>query len=1075
MTSSSNTVPDNVTGDTRTAKIKIILRNIQLMISAPFNGANWLTWSRSVRIALEGKDRLVFIDRSCVKPTEGSIELKQWITDSLVRTWILRTMTKDIVNAFLYASSARTLWLELKARYGESDGPLVYKIRREINSITQGNLTVTTYYTNLKQYWDELICLKPPAMCSYGQCICNSNTAKQEEIEEDHLMQFLMGLSEPYDNIRSQILVLDPLPSVDKAYSMILRVERQRRVNMEYADVGEASAMHARGQRGFMKKRGTVDKRNMICDYCNKTGHGRDTCFKLHGVPEWYRDLNEQKKRGSINRAYAAAETQNNVNRPTPQEADLVSDLLEALKTIQSNKVLQDPVQVHFARDMEMAGMSVQSKLECHGSRYWIVDTGATNHMCGDISLFHSLTPLHIPVKVHLPNNSIVDATHQGDIILSPTLDLTSKKPIAIGTQTGKLKYVTWHKRLGHPSPLVLTRIRELNIDEYNKSCVCPVCPLAKQSRQSFPSNAHHAVNSFDLIHIDIWGPYKQPSLSGCHYVLTIVDDHSRVTWTYLMKHKSQTLHILGSFIFKVATQFNSKIEVVRTDNGSEFSMSSVPESTGPILVSTHTLDNMPTPTTILDSETSTSVPAEPSPSSIPPVDTVPELPLRRSTRQQKTPAWLSDFQCNHSSASFIDPNTLASSHADGSIDRYKARLVAKGYNQVEGVDYVDRFSPVAQSGDSSDFLGFGIQLHLANPSGFEWTSKLLSFGFHQSAHDHCLFLKHTEDGMLALLVNVDDVLITYSSEARITEVKHFLDSAFTIKDLGLEKYFLGLEIARSPSGTSITQHKFIRNIIRDAGLLSAKPASSPLPPELKLSAHTSPPLSDAEPYRRLVGRLLYLSFTRPDISFGAQQLSQFVHAPCAVHLDAAMHLVRYLKGCPERGLFFPAHSSLSLTAYCDADWASYTDSRRSLTGYCIFLGNALISWKMKKQSTIARSTAEAEYRSLGSTVCELQWITYLLTDLQVHVPTPISLYCDNQAAMHIVANPVFHERTKHLKIDCHLVRDKFKADFVLPMHISGTDQLADVFTKSLSGSQFFTLLSKLALVSFPQVHLEGG
>ncbi|KAK4399650.1 hypothetical protein Sango_1071100 [Sesamum angolense] len=175
-----------------------------VMISAPFNSTNWLTWSRSVRIALEGKDKQGFKDRSYVKPHEGSAYMKQWrITDSLVRTWILSTMTKDIVNVFLYISYARTLWVELEARYGECDGPLLYKIQREISSISQGNLSVTAYYTNLKQYWDELVCLKPPAMCSCGKCTCGSNKAKLEEIEENQLMQFLMGLSEPYDSIRS--------------------------------------------------------------------------------------------------------------------------------------------------------------------------------------------------------------------------------------------------------------------------------------------------------------------------------------------------------------------------------------------------------------------------------------------------------------------------------------------------------------------------------------------------------------------------------------------------------------------------------------------------------------------------------------------------------------------------------------------------------------------------------------------------------------------------------------------------------------------------------------------------------
>ncbi|KAL2232768.1 UNVERIFIED_CONTAM: Retrovirus-related Pol polyprotein from transposon RE1 [Sesamum indicum] len=191
--------------------------------------------------------------------------------------------------------------------------------------------------------------------------------------------------------------------------------------------------------------------------------------------------------------------------------------------------------------------------------------------------------------------------------------------------------------------------------------------------------------------------------------------------------------------------------------------------------------------------------------------------------------------------------------------------------------------------------------------------------------------------------------------------------------------------------------------------------------------------------------------------------------------MDAALHLVRYLKGNSDRGIFFPASSSFQLKAYCDADWANCVDSRRSLTGYCIFLGDSLVSWKTKKQTTVARSTAEAEYRSLGTTACELRWISYLLQDLCVPVSTPIPLDCDNQAALHIVANPVFHERTKHLEIDCHLVRDHFKAGFILPSHVSSRCQLAYLFTKLLPASVFSNMLSKMGLSSFPQVHLEGG
>ncbi|KAL0307505.1 UNVERIFIED_CONTAM: Copia protein [Sesamum calycinum] len=173
--------------------------------------------------------------------------------------------------------------------------------------------------------------------------------------------------------------------------------------------------------------------------------------------------------------------------------------------------------------------------------------------------------------------------------------------------------------------------------------------------------------------------------------------------------------------------------------------------------------------------------------------------------------------------------------------------------------------------------------------------------------------------------------------------------------------------------------------------------------------------------------------------------------------------------------MFFPSKNLLSLRAYSDADWASCVDTRRSLTGYCIFLGDALVSWKTKKHTTVSRSTAEAEYQSMGSTVCELSWVVYLLHDFGISIPTPIPFLCDNQAALHIVNNPIFHERTKHLEIDCHIVRDKFKSGLIAPSHVPSKAQLADIFTKSLPASSFFLLLSKLGLVDFTQVQLVGG
>ncbi|KAL0356151.1 UNVERIFIED_CONTAM: hypothetical protein Sradi_4062000 [Sesamum radiatum] len=334
MASSSSTTPEVSGGG---SGIEIINHPGMVMISAPLNGNNWLSWSRSMRIALEGRDKLGYIDGSCVKPVEGSADLRQWwITDSMVRTWILHTISKDIVNAYLYAASARSLWLELEARYGECDGPLLYKIQREINSMSQGNQNVTAYYTNLKQLWDELVCLMPPAMCTCGKCTCDSNKTKIEQTEASQLIQFLTGLNDSYDNIRNQILVLDPLPHVNKAYSMVLRVERQRQVNMSIADLGDNSAFYSRdheqkGNQGgfrYMKKKGTNDKKNAFCEVCNKTGHNKDTCFKVHGVPDWYKDLVEQRKKsGTGTRGYTANEARV-ADKPVMAGANLVADLM---------------------------------------------------------------------------------------------------------------------------------------------------------------------------------------------------------------------------------------------------------------------------------------------------------------------------------------------------------------------------------------------------------------------------------------------------------------------------------------------------------------------------------------------------------------------------------------------------------------------------------------------------------------------------------------------------------------------------------------------------------------------------
>ena len=178
-----------------------------------------------------------------------------------------------------------------------------------------------------------------------------------------------------------------------------------------------------------------------------------------------------------------------------------------------------------------------------------------------------------------------------------------------------------------------------------------------------------------------------------------------------------------------------------------------------------------------------------------------------------------------------------------------------------------------------------------------------------------------------------------------------------------------------------------------------------------------------------MIGRLIYLSIARRDIVYSVRMLSQFMHEPRKPHWKVALRVLRYIKVTPGQELVLPSENNLRLQAYCDSGWGGCRTSRRSIFWFCIFLGNSIIPWKSKKQTNMSRSSTEAEYRAMANTCLELTWLTYILQDWKVPLSKLALLYCDNQAALHIAANLVFHERTKYIEIDCHIVRENYKLE----------------------------------------------
>jgi hypothetical protein len=288
------------------------------------------------------------------------------------------------------------------------------------------------------------------------------------------------------------------------------------------------------------------------------------------------------------------------------------------------------------------------------------------------------------------------------------------------------------------------------------------------------------------------------------------------------------------------------------------------------------------------------------------------------------------------------------------------------------------------------------------------------------------------------------------------------------MKDLGHLSYFLGFEITSSDDGFYLTQAKYTSDLLSRAGLTNHKIIDTPIKLNARLTPSSGELLPDPTFYWQLVGSLVYLTVTRPDISYAVHQVSQFMFAPRLTHYAAVLRILRYLKGTLFHGLHFSAQSLLTLRAYFDVDWAGDPTDCRSTTGYCILLGSSLISWRSKKQFVMAHSSTEAEYRALADTTSELLWLRWLLQDLGVSTYSATPIYCDNRSAIQIARNDVFHERTKHIEIDCHLVWHHLLQGSLQLIFVSSHDQLADIFTKSHPTGRFRDLVSKLQLVSHP-------
>ncbi|KAK8928288.1 hypothetical protein KSP39_PZI017463 [Platanthera zijinensis] len=394
--------------------------------------------------------------------------------------------------------------------------------------------------------------------------------------------------------------------------------------------------------------------------------------------------------------------------------------------------------------------------------------------------------------------------------------------------------------------------------------------------------------------------------------------------------------------------------------------------------------------------------------------------------------------------------------NSKGIVERFKARLVARGYTQTLGIDYQETFAPVAKMNS------IRVLLSCAACKGWDFIQLDVKNAFLHGNLEEEVYM------------SLPPGFISQGSDGKVCKLKKALYGLKQSPRAWFGRFHsamvsLGYKQSHadhtlSKNGIHISQRKYILDLLEQTGLSGCRPADTPMEVNHNLGKNDGDLIEDVKGYQRLVGRLIYLSHTRPDIAYAVGVMSQYMHSPRARHLDAAHRILRYLKTSPGRGILFTSNSDLKIEIYTDADWAGSVEDRRSTSGYCSFIGGNLVTWRSKKQQVVSRSSAEAEFRAMAHGICEGLWLRSLMSDLGLSETAPIRLYCDNKAAISIANNPVQHDRTKNIEVDRHFIKEHIEKKIICIPFVPSEGQLADILTKSLGANLHYGLIDNVTL-----------
>jgi hypothetical protein len=636
-----------------------------ILVTPLLNSKNYNSWSRAMKVALISKNKLKFVDGTFVQPAPAHVLHDPWIRcNNMVLSWLQRSISEGIAQSILWIDNAHLVWKNLENRFSEGDLFKISDIQDDLAKLQQGNLDISTYFTKLTSLWEQIDSFRPIRDCTCAiQCTCGAATDLRKYKDQDRVIKFLKGLNDQFSHVRSQIMLLDPLPPIDKTFSLVLGQERQlgNHNSVEISPENQTLAMQVQNHNGFGGGRGSNSsgnrgrgrsnygsgrgqQSNRVCTHCGRNNHIVENCFVKHGYPPGY---HYKSSKPSLNNA-----TGSDSPHSTNDEQDANQPSLAAIQE-QYNQILQ-LLQTNLASTSNSAQStastnaitqvphinSISSPVMGKSPVYWVIDTGATHHITSNFKNFTSVSTVS-PITMRLPNGQTINTTISGTVQLSDLIILkdvyyipafnvnlisvtklidssnchlnftnvgcfilqnSPKRMIGTADRHGDL-YVfraqatlfeplvnfscnnafsltdtatLWHHRLGHISDNVHKCIASqfpFITYKFNKDLPCDTCHFSKQKRLPYSISTTQSSKIFEILHVDIWGPYSIPSISGHKYFLTLVDDYSRFTWVILMKNKSETRGHIVNFLSYIETQFSTKLKCLRSDNGIEFLM----------------------------------------------------------------------------------------------------------------------------------------------------------------------------------------------------------------------------------------------------------------------------------------------------------------------------------------------------------------------------------------------------------------------------------------------------------------------------------------------------------------------